>query len=126
VGKILRITWIPVVLVLLYSGWLVWERHQSAAFRRPVPAEGPDPYGAEFKILDFSTHSGAISPGEKALVCYGVLNAISVRLDPPVENVWPSLSRCFEVSPTKTTRYTLTAESADHHEVTGSVEVSVK
>ena len=125
ISKILRITWIPVVLILLYSGWLIWQRRQSAAFRHTVPAD-PDPYGTQLKILDFYTRSDAIARGEKALVCYGVVNAASVRLDPPAEDVWPSLSRCFEVSPPRTTRYTLTAESADHRTVSASVEVKVR
>ena len=37
--------------------------------------------------------------GEKALVCYGVENATEVRLDPPVERVWPAASRCFDFVP---------------------------
>ena len=125
IAKILRITWIPVVLLLLYSGWLMWQRHQSAVFRRPVSVDR-DLYGTQLKILDFYTRSDAIARGEKALICYGVANAVSVRLAPPDEEVWPSLSRCFEVSPAWTTRYTLTAESADHRTVSESVEVKVR
>jgi hypothetical protein len=59
-------------------------------------------------------------------MCYGVVNATAVRLDPPVESVWPAVSRCFEVTPSKTTRYTLTAEGADHASVSESVEIVVK
>ena len=125
ISKILRITWIPVVLILLYSGWLMWRRHQSAVFRKPVLVDR-DAYGTELKILTFYTRSDAIARGEKALVCYGVVNAASVRLDPPDEDVWPSLSRCFEVGPARTTRYTLTAESADHRAVSAAVEVKVR
>ena len=111
--KILRITWVPVLLVLLYSGWLVWQRHSSRLPPPPVPQQA-DPllaYGDRLKILDFYG-TPAISRGEAALLCYSVVNAKSVRLDPPVEDVWPSLSRCFNVSPAKTTRYTFAAESA--------------
>lgn len=125
ISKILRITWIPVVLLLLYSGWLMWQRHQSAVFRKPV-SEDRDLYGNELKILAFYTHADTLARGEKTLVCYGVVNAAKVRLDPPDEDVWPSLSRCFEVGPAKTTRYTLTAESADHRTVSAWVEVKVR
>ena len=59
-------------------------------------------------------------------LCYGVVNANEVRLDPPVEKVWPSLSRCFDVAPTKTTHYTLSAEGADHKVVTESLDVVVQ
>jgi hypothetical protein len=43
-----------------------------------------------------------------------------------VEKVWPSLSRCFNVAPTKTTRYTLSAEGGDHKVVTESLDVVVQ
>ena len=66
-----------------------------------------------------------VSPGGKTPLCYGVVNADSVRLEPPVEKVWPSLSRCFDVSPSGTTRYTLTAEGADHKTVSESIEIAV-
>lgn len=47
--------------------------------------------------------------GEKTSLCYGVENATAVRLEPAVESVWPSISRCFEI-PSKAQTYTLTAE----------------
>jgi hypothetical protein len=125
--KILRITWIPVVLVLLYSGWLIWRRNQPVELQqRPVPVAGRDPYGTDLKILSLTADPGVISHGGKALLCYGVVNSTAVKIDPPVESVWPSLTRCFEVTPAKTTRYTLTAEDAAHHTVSGSVDVLVK
>jgi hypothetical protein len=46
--------------------------------------------------------------------------------DPPVEKVWRSMSRCFDVAPVHTTRYTLTAESADLKTVTASLDISVR
>ena len=125
--KILRVTWVPVLLVLLYSGWLVWQRHFSQLPPRPVPQQ-PDPllaYGDRLEILDFSG-TPSIARGASALLCYSVVNAKSVRLDPPVEDVWPSLSRCFNVSPATTTRYTLTAGSADGESVSQSLEVQVR
>jgi hypothetical protein len=47
--------------------------------------------------------------GEKTLVCYGVENALEVRLDPPVDRVWPAAARCFDFVPSKETKLTLTA-----------------
>jgi hypothetical protein len=67
-----------------------------------------------------------IAHGEKALICYGVVNAASVRLEPAVESVWPAMSRCFETAPRQTTRFTLTAESADHKTVSESIELAVR
>jgi hypothetical protein len=125
--EILRITWVPVVLVLLYSGWIVWQRHASELPPRPVPRQ-PDPllaYGDRLKILDFYG-TPTIARGASALLCYSVVNAKSVRLDPPVEDVWPSLSRCFNVSPLRTTRYTLTAQAANGESASRSFEVKVR
>ena len=56
----------------------------------------------------------------------GVVNAKEVRLDPPVEKVWPSMSRCFDVAPANTPHYTLTAEAADHKPVTASLDITVQ
>jgi len=125
---LVRIMWVPVLISLLYTGWVFWQRHSEAT--RPAPARVErDPlaaYGKTLKILQFYTSRGGIAGGQKALLCYGVVNATSVRLDPPDEKVWPAVSRCFAVKPAKTTRYTLTAEGADHTSVSESVEVVVK
>jgi hypothetical protein len=125
---LVRIMWVPVLISALYTGWVFWQRHSEATRPQPARVER-DPlaaYGKELKILQFYTSGGAISAGQKALLCYGVVNAAAVRLDPPVESVWPAVSRCFEVKPSKTTRYTLTAEGADHASVSESVEIVVK
>jgi hypothetical protein len=105
--KVLKITWIPVLLALLYSGWVIWHRNQS--IERPKPLAGSDPYGSVLKIQAFNAESGVLARGEKTLLCYGVVYATSVKIDPPVGDVWPSLSRCIEIAPTKTTHYVLTA-----------------
>ncbi len=83
-------------------------------------------YGHSVRILQFYTGAREIAPGEKALLCYGVVNATAVRLDPPIERVWPAVSRCFEVTPARSTRYTLTAEGGEHTTVSESIEIAVK
>ena len=121
--------WIPVVFSFLYTGWILWRRHADEFGAQPARTVS-DPlagYGTGVKILQFyttTTHE-AVS-GEKVLVCYGVVNAVAMRLDPPVEKVWPALSRCFNVAPRSTTRYTLTAEGANHTSVSESLEIPVK
>jgi hypothetical protein len=125
---VVRIMWVPVLISVLYTGWVFWQRHSTETRPQPATVER-DPlaaYGKTLKILQFYTSGGEINAGRKALLCYGVVNATAVRLDPPVESVWPAVSRCFEVTPSKTTRYTLTAEGADHATVSESVEVVVK
>jgi hypothetical protein len=59
--------------------------------------------------------------GEKTLLCYGVEKADAVRLEPAVDRVWPSPTRCVEAPATKTT-YTLVA-SRGTQQVTQSVSV---
>src|SRR5215475_7664240 len=112
-----RFLWVAVIFTLLYSGYIIWQRNSSWEGPKKNRPTGPDPteaYGKKVKILTFYATPSVIMPGEKSLLCYGVANAPVVKLDPPVEKVWESISRCFNVSPTKTTRYTLNAEGADH------------
>src|SRR5258708_1007711 len=125
-AKLVRIMWIPVLLVMLYTGWVLWQRHLS---QLPIPAPATqDPlakYGGRVTIVQFYARNAVIAPGEKALLCYGVVNAKEVRLDPPVEKVWPATSRCFEVAPGNTTHYSLTAEGVDHQVVSASLNIKV-
>lgn len=56
----------------------------------------------------------------------GLINAYAAKLDPPVEPVWPTISRCFEVTPAATTTYKLTADGDGHTTVSTSFEITVK
>jgi len=125
VSKAIRIMWVPVVLSFLYMGWIMWQRYAGDFFPPPTRVER-DPlaaYGTSVKILQFYTTKHTVKAGETVVVCYGAVNAKSLRLDPPVEPVWPALSRCFNLKPSKTTRFTLTAEGADHKTASESLEI---
>ena len=127
-GKFNRIMWAPLALAVLYTSLVLWQRHVSDATPQGPRIE-QDPlaaYGKGVKILQFYGPAGPVEAGEKAKVCYGVLNATSVKLDPPVERVWPALSRCFDFNPVRSTRYTLTAEGENHTTVTESIDVEVR
>ena len=125
--KLVRWLWVLVVIAGLYSGWVLWQRHSAQAPPPAPPAVDPlAKYGSDVKILQFYTSTGIITKGSKALVCYSVINATGVRLDPPVERVWVSTNRCFEVVPERTTRYTLTADGANHKTVSETLEVVVR
>jgi hypothetical protein len=127
VKKLVQVMWIPVLLTALYTGWVLWQRHVSQTAE--TKAVVPDPlakYGDQVKIVQFYSGNGAIVRGGKTQICYGVVNAKELRLDPAVEKVWPSLSRCFDVAPVRTTHYTLTAEGADHTVVSESMDISVQ
>ena len=84
-----------------------------------APARGPHswvrPLGSagRVRILRFDASVGTLSPGEKAQLCYSVENAKSVRISPWMSGVDPSVSRCIEIGPVRTTHYTIVAEGYD-------------
>jgi len=81
--------------------------------------------GDGVRILQFYARDGILTEGESTVLCYGVSNAKSVRIDPPVEGVSPALNRCVEVRPKHATHYTLIAEGADGRTVSQSSDVKI-
>jgi hypothetical protein len=128
-AKLVRIMWVPVLAVALYTGFVFWQHNPEWPFgRRAVARIHSDPmaaYGTTVKILNFYGPR-EILPGSHAEICYGVVNATAVRLEPPVEQLWPAISRCFEVKPVESIRYTLTAEGKNNATVSNSIEITVK
>jgi len=109
-------------IAVVYVSWVFLSRYWSHHHPAPVRDEEQARRNAEFtrryggtqvKILQFYAREGNLIQGSPTVLCYGVLNAKSVRIVPEVEGVSPALSRCVEVSPTKDTEYTLTAEGND-------------
>ena len=82
--------------------------------------------GKELAIQNFYATPGAIRRGETVQLCYGVANAKSVTLEPQSSPVWPSYARCVNVTPTKSTTYTLTVADAAGHTRTQTLEVKVR
>lgn len=95
------------LLVALW-GLSTVRRPDSGAWVRPVDTP-PGPV----RILQFYASVGVVTPGEKALLCYGVENAKSVRIAPMIQGVYPAYSRCLEIVPEHTTHYTILAEGYD-------------
>ena len=135
IRKILPYTTALAVIALLYvlwvftSRWVENRRIERESAAKQAAADKADPAianGGALKILNFYASKGMIARGEEARLCYGVANAKTVRLDPPVERVWPSLARCFGVSPKRETRYTLTAEDEHGHAESQSIVLQVK
>jgi hypothetical protein len=77
------------------------------------------------KILSFYPRDVEITEGEKTVLCYGVSDAKSLQIDPPVAGVSPALSRCVEVRPKSETRYTLTAVGSDGQAVSQSATIRI-
>jgi hypothetical protein len=110
---IMRLLLVPIILLLAGCS----SPQKPAAL--PV-AKPPEPV----RILMFYAAGQAYS-GEPVTLCYGVENARSVRVEPPVEQLKPAYSRCFQVSPRVDTAYTLIAEGSDGSTATQSIMVKV-
>ena len=74
----------------------------------------------------FSASPGLIHPGEEVTICYGASNAKSVSIDPPVGDLWPSVNRCFQIHPKKTTKYVFTAADGKGTQKTAELTIDVK
>jgi hypothetical protein len=123
-----------VAVAAAYVAWIFVGRALSTSrwTRRNAPA---DERAAEFarvyggtdvRIIQFYARDGNIVEGTKSVICYGVLNAKSVRIDPPLAGVSPSLNRCVEVYAEKETRFTLTAEGFDGRSAAESFVLGVR
>ena len=80
---------------------------------------------APVQITQFYAAKPAVPRGEDVLLCYGVENAVAVRITPPVEKIQPALTRCFTVSPAETTTFTLIAEDPGAKTTSQSITVTV-
>lgn len=110
----------PVLIMALAGMSCGGEREPEQA--RKTDAKPP----AAPKVLQFYASVPAVARGEQALLCYGVEDAETVRLEPEVEPIKPSYSRCIPVTPKETTRYTLTAQGAGGRTATATVTLEVQ
>jgi hypothetical protein len=116
-----------------YLAWTWIERHEATVRMerglrtgRRSELPGVDNTGTGVKITQFYARSGEMTDAEPNLICYGVLNAKSVSMEPPVENLTPSSNRCFWVEPKQDTTYTLFAAGFDGKRDSASFQVRVK
>jgi hypothetical protein len=134
--KIFPYTTVAFLAAALYVGWTFYSRQEAnrhaqeeldakqATARKKVVDQI---YGSgEIRIPTFLADNGLIKPGETTHLCYGVVNAVSVKLDPPVEALKPTYRHCIEIAPKKTTTYTLTAVNAAGKSKSVSLEVRVE
>jgi hypothetical protein len=113
----LRIPRIAAIAAVLSSG---------GCSNAPPPAQRAEaPQGPAVRIVQFYAANPRIAKGEATQLCYSVEGASKLRLEPPVEQVWPAYSRCFEVRPAATTTYTLTAADSSGHGVSGKATIEV-
>ena len=127
------------LIAVLVVGLIMFSRWQDARSRERKAAEESaekqrkedraaveELGGKEFSILDFYASPKAIHRGASAKLCYGVSNAKSVKLEPQTQEVWPSAAHCVDVSPEKTTTYTLTIVDAAGDSKSESLELEVR
>jgi len=113
-------------LIVVFGGrW--WERREAERVAREKFAALPTELsGEELKILHFYASPVMLQPGDKGLLCYGVLNATTVELKPRVEEIKPALNRCLEITPARTTRYRLTAMNGQGKKETAEFTLEVR
>jgi len=134
----MRLYWIgsaiAICLALAYLGWVFhsrWQRDRKIEERLAAQrqAQAKQAYegmgGNKFQIVAFYASPAVVRRGEESMLCYGVSNAKSVTLEPPADAVWPAQERCLNVTPSKTTTYTLTATDAAGHATSSTAVVEV-
>jgi hypothetical protein len=130
---------ILLLAVAVYVGFILFSRYESnRAFKERNAEKAAEQQraddraaieqlgGSELAIRALYVAPAIVHRGEKAQLCYDVANAKAVTLDPPAGEVWPSHSRCLDLSPRKTTTYTLTITDAAGHSVSQSVQLQVR
>ena len=126
------------LLLLAYVGWIFYSRwHENSAINEQVKTEEQQKEqkratdtvetlgGTDFKIISFYASPGLIHRGDEVTMCYGTSNAKSVSIDPPVGEVWPSVNRCFQINPKKTTKYVFTADDGKGTQKTAELTIVV-
>jgi hypothetical protein len=119
---LVRITSIGVIIAAIYVGWTFYSRHKRTQEAEQAMEKKQEDqrkrvanqiFGSgEIKFSTFSIATSVLKRGETTQLCYGVVNATSVKLDPPPpEPLKPSYRHCLDISPRKTTKYTITASN---------------
>ena len=133
--KVLLWGWVPVCAAFLYTGWVLYSRN---AENRQIDAERERSRakddaaiveklgGGELKVVAFYANPPKIRAGSKGLLCYGVVNAKTVRIEPVVADVGPALSRCVDAAPTKSTTYTLIAQDEQGKGIHSTTTITVE
>ena len=133
---LLPYTTVAVVIAALYVAWTFYSRYESNrkaeqaiqaqkdAARKQIVEQV---YGSgEIKFSTFSADSGVLKRGESTQLCYGVENAKTVKIDPPIEQAKPTYYHCVEITPKTTTTYTITAQDAKGNSKSESLTVQVR
>jgi hypothetical protein len=134
VKRVLRSAIVGLVIALAYLAWVRMSRRsvsqeferqvqerETAKYRGLLPS-----YGTEVKILQFYVSRREVAKGDSTLVCYGVDNTRSVRIEPLAEPLIPLPGKCVAFAPKRTTTLKLVAEGTHGGEATRSLTVRVE
>jgi len=132
--RILPLLGVLVLAGAVYDGWIFYSRWQwrqnaervradaeAERARKVIQAIG----GGGFGIRGFYASPPVIHQGQAANLCYSVMGAATLRLDPPVAEVYPAFSHCIQASPRQDTEFKLTAADAAGHTATAKVVLRV-
>jgi hypothetical protein len=130
---------IVLAIAVIVVGWIFfsrWQENQNLEHRSAEQASQKQRDndrialeqlgGKDLEIQSLYAAPGVIKRGESGQICYGVSNAKTVKLEPQSSPVWPSHSLCVDVSPKKTTTYTLTIADESGNTKTQTVELKVQ
>jgi hypothetical protein len=133
---LLPYTTAAMIVAVLYVAWTFYSRYEanrraSEAMENRKAEENKrfvnEVYGSgQINFTSMTADSGAVAAGETTQLCYGVVNAKAVKIDPPVEQLKPSYHHCFVIAPKKTTTYTITASDGAGHTKSESLTVQVR
>ncbi len=133
---ILPYTSVAVVIAAIYVAWTLYSRHEEnqravAEAQQKQAEAAKQSYDAatqhgELTFVTFEASAGVLKRGQTTDLCYGIVNAKSVKIDPPVEQIKPSYRHCMEIAPKKTTTYTITADDGAGHSKSLSLSVKVQ
>src|SRR5690349_15998907 len=107
--KLLPYTTILLIAAGLYVAWTFYSRwRDNRAAEEAVASKKAaqnkkvvdQVFGSgEVKPLNFSVSQTHLRRGETTNLCYGVANAVSVTIEPHVEDIRPTYSYCLQIQP---------------------------
>jgi hypothetical protein len=132
--RFLPLLGVVVLIGAAYDGWIFYSRWQWAqeAQRARADAEAERARkvidaigGGGFAIRGFYASPPVIQRGASSTLCYSVFGAATLRLDPPVAEVYPTFNHCFQASPRQDTEFKLTATDSAGHTATAKLSLKV-
>jgi hypothetical protein len=136
IGAVLPYTTVALLIACLYVAWVFYSRYQGnkeAAARIAAEQEAKRQaavhavFGSgEIRFTAFSVDDSVLRSGQSTELCYGVENATTVTINPPIAPLKPTYHSCVEISPKKTTTYTITASDGKGHTESKSLTLPVR